>query len=380
MKIGLLGMGTVGGGVYELASEMECLQVVKALCRHPSASFMTSDMARISDDCSIETVVEAIGGLEPAFEYAKKALESGKNLVTANKLLVSVHGPELDALARERGVGFLFGAACGGGIPFLQNLRNTRRVDRIDSVGGILNGTTNFMLDMMHSKDMDYFEALSLAQSLGYAEREPASDVLGLDSARKLVLAVMVGMGKMIDADDIPSFGIASIRREDIAFARRMGREFRLCAKASCRNGFIEASVLPELVLPSNRECAVRGNLNLAWLRGERCGTLWLSGQGAGRLPTASNVLRDVVSLEEGNLHMLDEKLGRAAVDVSETIERFYLRVGKDERLDGVRVEKDFCEGDFRFVETAPSSLKMMMDRFGNRSDLMIARIREDDR
>ena len=185
MKIGLLGMGTVGGGVRELAERLPDVKIARILERVHTRPEMTNHIEDILRDDSISLIVETMGGLHPAYEFAVQSLESGRHFVTANKLLVSAYGRELQALARRRGVGFLFGAACGGGIPYLSNLAAAREGDHILRVGGILNGTTNYILDAMQTRGLDYAAALREAQALGYAEQDPTSDVEGLDTLRK---------------------------------------------------------------------------------------------------------------------------------------------------------------------------------------------------
>ena len=199
MKIGLLGMGT---GVYEIAQSLPDVDVKWVLEKRFQAAYITDDINVILSDPEIELVVETMGGLHPAYEFASSVLESGKHFVTANKLLVSAYGVELTKLAKEKGVAFLYGAACGGGIAYLANLTIARGIDRITALGGILNGTTNYILDSMQSKGGDYAAALSEAQQLGYAERDPSSDVDGLDTQRKLILASAVGFDTWFKPED----------------------------------------------------------------------------------------------------------------------------------------------------------------------------------
>ena len=173
MKIGLLGMGTIGAGVYEIAQTLSDVDVKKVLEIRFKADYITDDINVILSDPEIELVVETMGGLHPAYEFATQVLESGKHFVTANKLLVSAYWSELTALAKRKGVAFLYGAACGGGIAYLANLTIARGIDNITALGGILNGTTNYILDAMQSKGLDYADVLKEAQALGYAERDP---------------------------------------------------------------------------------------------------------------------------------------------------------------------------------------------------------------
>ncbi|MDY3279968.1 MAG: homoserine dehydrogenase, partial [Eubacteriales bacterium] len=188
MQVAVLGFGTVGRSVYEMLADAPGLTPGPVLVRKgkEDAPFKLSDMAQLLARRDVAAVAEALVGVEPAYAYVTAALNAGKHVVTANKALVAAHGPELAALAREKGVGFLFSAACGGGVPFLQNLALAARSDRVTAIGGILNGTTNFMLDAMQRKQLDYAQALSEAQQLGYAEADPTADVSGLDSLRKI--------------------------------------------------------------------------------------------------------------------------------------------------------------------------------------------------
>ena len=238
MKIGLLGMGTIGSGVFEISQNLSGVECKKVLEKRFQAEYITDNIEGIVKDPEIELVVETMGGLHPAYEFAVHVLENKKHFVTANKLLVSVYGPELTALAKANGVGFLYGAACGGGIAYLANLEIARGIDRITSLGGILNGTTNYILDSMQSKGMDYAQALSEAQALGYAERDPSSDVDGLDTQRKLILSCAVGFDSYIKPEDIPTFGIRNVRSEDIAWGKEHSMVLRLCAAMSGEGTF----------------------------------------------------------------------------------------------------------------------------------------------
>ena len=187
MKVAVLGYGTVGAGVYSMLSDAPGMEAGPVIVRPGKAveSFMVSDAALIFGDPTVDAVVETLGGLDPAYSYGMRALEAGKHFITANKVMVASHGLELAALAREKGAAFLFSAACGGGVPFLHNLALSAETDRIEAVSGILNGTTNYMLDAMQRRGLSYGDALREAQSLGYAESDPTADVSGLDALRK---------------------------------------------------------------------------------------------------------------------------------------------------------------------------------------------------
>ena len=197
MKAAVLGYGTVGAGVYSMLSDAPGMEAGPVLVRPGKAveNFMVSDAALIFGDPTVDAVVETLGGLDPAYSYGMRALEAGKHFITANKAMVAAHGLELAALAREKGAAFLFSAACGGGVPFLHNLALSAETNRIETVSGILNGTTNYMLDAMQRRGLSYGDALREAQSLGYAESDPTADVSGLDALRKMQLACAVAFG-----------------------------------------------------------------------------------------------------------------------------------------------------------------------------------------
>ena len=200
MKVAVLGFGTVGQGVYEMLHHAKGLEAGPVLVRpgKKDADFKVTTIEAITGDPSVDAVVEVLGGIEPACSWVSAALKAKKHVVTANKALVAAHGPELAALARENGVALLFSAACGGGVPFLHNLALACQSDEVLSVGGILNGTTNYMLDAMQSRGADYADVLKDAQALGYAEADPTADVSGLDALRKIMLACAVAFEKLI--------------------------------------------------------------------------------------------------------------------------------------------------------------------------------------
>ena len=199
MKVAVLGFGTVGQGVYGMLAHSKGLEPGPVLVRagKDNEPWKVADMNAIVSDASVGAVAEVMGGVEPAFSYCAMALKAGKHVVTSNKALVAARGIELAEIAREHGAAFLFSAACGGGVPFLHNLSLAVLSDRIESLGGILNGTTNYMLDAMQRRSLDYGAALADAQKLGYAEADPAADVSGLDALRKIMLGCAVGFDEI---------------------------------------------------------------------------------------------------------------------------------------------------------------------------------------
>ena len=219
MKIGLLGFGVVGRGVYDLTADRDDIQVAKVICLEdislPDAE-VTKDFNAILTDDSIDTVVEAMGGLHPAYEFVRASIEAGKNIVTSNKALMATFYDELIPLAMEKGVLIRCTAAVGGGIGWLSELERARRSQTITQVGGIMNGTCNYILDSMTRLGQDYDEALAQAQKLGYAEANPTTDVDGIDTWHKVILSSNIGFGISLQTDSVPAAGIRHIRAEDV--------------------------------------------------------------------------------------------------------------------------------------------------------------------
>ena len=296
MRIGLLGFGVVGRGVYDLTVEREDMQVAKVLCLEeinlPDAE-ATKDIASIVNDDTIDTVVEAMGGLHPAYEFVRAAIEAGKNVVTSNKALVASFYDELIPLAAEKGVSFRCTAAVGGGIGWLSELERARRIQTLQQVGGIMNGTCNYILDSMTRLGLSYDEALKQAQSLGYAEANPSTDVDGIDTWHKVILSANIGFGVSLEKDSVPAAGIRNIRAEDVANFTAHGAVCKLISTARMNDGKISAYVQPTLVRVGEPESAVPANYNLITLVGSASGRMSFYGQGAGRYPTAYNVVQD---------------------------------------------------------------------------------------
>ena len=330
MKIALLGYGTVGVGVYEMirsVPELECRYVLVRSGKERE-SYMVSDLRTIVDDPTVEAVAEVMGGLEPAFSYAQAVLSAGKHFITANKALVAAHGSELAALARQKGCAFLFSAACGGGVPFLHNLSAASGTDEILSVSGILNGTTNYMLDAIQSRGMTYAEALSDAQALGYAEADPTADVSGLDALRKVVLASAVAY-KKLPVGGFAMEGIESFTAEDAAALKARHLVCRLVGEALPCGDTVSALVEPVVFPESAVECSVVKNFNLARYQGKNCGPMYFIGQGAGRWPTASAVVRDLRFAALGLREMMSAECRAVQADCSRRTRKYYVRISE---------------------------------------------------
>jgi len=360
MKVAVLGFGTVGKGVYDMLRTCPLFEAGPVLVRKGKAdeAFKVDSLEAILADKSVDAVAEVMGGVEPAFFYCAEALKAGKQVVTSNKALVAAKGIELNKLAIENGVGFLFSAACGGAVPFLHNLELARQSDEIISLGGILNGTTNFMLDKMQSEGMDYGDVLKEAQALGYAEADPTADVTGLDALRKIMLGCAVAYD-ILPTDGLLNEGIDSLKAADVEDFQRKGLTCRLLAKGGLANGKLFAYVQPVLVKSDAPECAVKKNFNMAKYIGKNSGQIVLMGQGAGRYPTASAVVRDLECLRFGQKVMMHAECKEVAADNAGCVCSYYVRLPKAFAA-GLELESFVEDGELVRGITKPVSVQGM--------------------
>ena len=356
MKIGLLGFGVVGRGVYDLTAERDDVQVAKVVCLEdvslPDAE-VTKDFKSVLEDDTIDTVVEAMGGLHPAYEFVKAALEAGKHVVTSNKALVATFYDELIPLAAAKGVCFRCTAAVGGGIGWLSELERARRMQTIHTVGGIMNGTCNYILDSMTRLGLTYEDALSQAQALGYAEANPSTDVDGIDTWHKLILSSNIAFGISVESDSVPAAGIRHITAQDIATFKERGYVCKLVSTGVLEDGKLDAFVQPTLFTKEAVEAAVPANFNLITLIGSASDRMSFYGQGAGRYPTAYNVIQDCADVIRGN-GFYSPYGGKMAADNDKCL-CYYVRGDKDNWLEGVAQEA-WGEG----VLTKPVSVKQL--------------------
>lgn len=361
MKVAVLGFGTVGKGIYDMLRTSSLLEAGPVLVRagKVDAEYKVDSIEAICADESVDAVAEAMGGVDMAYACARRVICAGKHFVTSNKALVAARGIELAALARENGVGFLFSAACGGAVPFLHNLELARQNDEILSLGGILNGTTNYMLDMMQTNGVDYDAALKDAQALGYAEADPTADVSGLDALRKIMLACAVAYDMLPDGG-LCSEGIDSLRAHDVEDIKRRGLTCRLLARGG-RNedGSVYAFVQPVLLPSDAPECAVKKNFNMAKYLGQNSGQIVLMGQGAGRYPTASAVIRDIECLVHGQREMMHAPCRSVEADNAHAMCRYYVRLPLALK-DKIACESVQEDGAFVRAVTAPISVLAM--------------------
>lgn len=329
MRIGLLGFGTVGRGVYDILSDREDISVGAVLCRRDLGGISartTRDMADIIADPEIDTVVEAMGGLHPAYEYVEAALKAGKNVVTSNKYLLCRYYRELTALAKAHGATIRGTAAVGGGIPWLTNLERASRVDRIKKISGIMNGTTNYIMDAMNRRDVDFGEVLASAQELGYAEADPSADIDGWDIQRKLIISAGVAFGVCLSEEDVPVFGIRSVTAADIRRFRARGLTCKLIASAEKLTDSVAAYVEPKLLTAEAIEASVPANYNLISFEGEYAGKQSFFGQGAGRYPTAYNVVQDLADIASGVRGFYTDHFLAAATNNAGALHKYYVR------------------------------------------------------
>ena len=312
-EIAVLGHGVVGSGVLEVLlthkdsiakrakEEIHVKRILdlREFPQLPYSGLFTKDFQEILDDPEIKIVVEVMGGLEPAFSYTKACLEKGKSVVTSNKELVAQKGAELLALAQKNNLNFLFEASVGGGIPIIRPLTSCLAQDEIDEIAGILNGTTNFILTKMIREQTSFADALALAQKLGYAERNPSADVDGHDACRKICILASLCFGKHIYPEFVHTEGIRSVTLEDVAYAEDWGGVIKLIGRAKRVPGNsdgILAMVSPALISKECQLASVDDVFNGILVRAEATGDVVFYGRGAGKLPTASAVIADVVN------------------------------------------------------------------------------------
>ena len=313
IKVALLGVGTVGTGVYKLiqrrtdvmvrtiGAEMEVSKIlVHNLDKQREgidASLLTDNWQEIINDPEIQIVVEVMGGIEPARTMILEALHAGKHVVTANKDLLAAHGKELLDAAEEKHCDLLFEAAVAGGIPIIRPLKQCLAGNEIDEVIGIVNGTTNYILTKMFEENMSFEEALAKATELGYAEADPTADVEGLDAGRKVAIMASIAFHSRVVFDDVYTEGITKITADDIAYAKEFDSVIKLLGVAHNTEGGIEVGVYPMLLNKEHPLASVRDSFNAVFVHGDAVDDAMFYGRGAGELPTASAVMGDIIDV-----------------------------------------------------------------------------------
>ena len=368
-KIALLGMGTVGGGVYEIIERQKeempfkigaALEVVKVLVRNKAkyadripAEKLTDVWEDVIGDDSIDIVVEVMGGIEPARTYIKAALEKGKHVVTANKDLMAMHGHELLELAGEHHCDLLFEAAVAGGIPIIRPLKQCLAGNNITEIMGIINGTTNFILTKMKEDGMDFGEALQLATDLGYAEADPTADIEGYDAGRKLAIMASIAFHTSVTFDDVFTEGITKITAKDMRYAKEMGCSIKLLGIAKNTETGIEVKVHPTMIPENHPLAAVNDSFNAVFVHGDAVDDAMFYGRGAGALPTGSAVVGDIMDVARNMLFHCNGRIGCSCYknlsikQIGDTTSRYYIRMRLEDRagtlaaMAGVFAEND---------------------------------------
>lgn len=374
-KVAVLGYGTVGSGVVEVLNTNKDLIKERALeeisIRYvldlkefpgtPVEKLIVHDFEQIVNDEEVDVVVEVMGGIEPANTFVRRSLEAGKSVVTSNKALVAKHGAELLKTAKEHQVNFLFEASVGGGIPIIRSLNNALTGDEIEEITGILNGTTNYMMTKMFYDGADYNEVLKEAQDNGYAERNPEADVEGYDACRKIAILSSIISGKYVDFEEIYTEGITRMTVRDILYAKKMGMTIKLLASAKREDDCVSAIVAPFLLLPSHPLYNIDGVFNSVFVKGNMLGDAMFYGSGAGKLPTASAVVGDIVDVVKNKgrnvmASWTEEKLELKSK--GDTKRKFFVRMSGDK-------EELLSKVEAAFGPVTVITLKDVTDEFG---------------
>ena len=381
VNIAVMGYGTVGSGVVEVlnlnhsvitqragdAINVKYVLDLRDFPGDPIQEKIIHDFETIVNDPEIRIVVEVMGGIEPAYTFVKRCLEAGKSVATSNKALVAKHGAELLSIARERNINFLFEASVGGGIPIIRALNSSMTADVIEEITGILNGTTNYMLTKMFYEGADYDEVLKEAQDKGYAERIPEADVEGYDACRKIAILSSLISGQQVDFEDIYTEGITKVSRKDMMYAKKMGMTIKLLASSKRHGNHLHAIVSPALLGKEHPLYNVDDVFNAVFVRGNVLGDAMFYGSGAGKLPTASAVVADVVD-EVKHLHRnimtmwKSEKL--ELLPIEDTSRRFFIRFRGT--LQDLQEKVENCFGPGKVV-----SVPELEDEFGYMTELM---------
>lgn len=365
MVIGLLGFGTVGGGVYELLNHRKDITkditvkyVLDRYIHDEISAVSTTDFNDIINDDEVDTVVELMGGIHPAYEYVTAALEKGKNVITANKHLISKYYDELTKKAMVSNVALRYTAAVGGGIPWLVNLRRARRLSTIYEITGIFNGTTNFILDAMHTKGADFSVVLKEAQELGFAEANPSSDIDGLDVQRKIIISANIAFGAVFKKQDVNVFGVRNVSAEDIKTFEDKNLICKLIASAYNKNGKYSVFAEPTLVCNNSLEASVHESYNLITFDGEYVGRESFYGHGAGRYPTAYTVAQDCIDVSAAENDFALNSFTDCTPDNSAISHCYYVRTSKPTEWLNSVTEEVWGKG----VKTKPVPVSQMFE------------------
>lgn len=346
LKLGILGMGTVASGLVNII-EMNNTKFTKILCKEIKVQKVlvknikkkrdinipqevyTTDPYEVINDKDVQILVELIGGIDPALEYIKAALNNKKHVVTANKALIATHGEELEMLAQKNKVRLMYEASVGGGIPIINTMNESLFANEFDEIVGIINGTTNYILTQMTERGLEFDQAVKEAQDLGFAEADPSSDVDGDDAAFKLAILSTIAFGQSIHMNDVSKEGITKISKEDINYAKELGYNIKLLATALKSENEIELKVHPAFIHSGHPLSTVKNEFNAVLLKGNAVGEIMLYGRGAGSLPTGSAVLGDIITIAKNidNIVIDSESIKEKKYKiVNKALNRYYIR------------------------------------------------------
>ncbi|MDD4781325.1 MAG: homoserine dehydrogenase [Tissierellia bacterium] len=345
VKLGILGMGTVASGLVNII-EFNKSKVVNNLNKeliinkvlvnnldkernvNLQKEVYTTDAYEVINDKNVEIIVELIGGINPAYEYIKAALNNKKHVVTANKALIATHGSELENIAFKNNVKLMYEASVGGGIPILNTMRENLCANELESVFGIINGTTNYILTQMTENELDYDQAVKEAQKLGFAEADPSSDVDGDDAAYKLSILASLAFGQKINVKDITKEGITKISKQDIINAKELGYNIKLLASGIKKDNKIELSVHPSFIPENHPLSTVKNEFNAVFLKGNAVGEIMLYGKGAGSLPTGSAVLGDIMYIVKySDKEAVNNENKQKYIIENKAVKQYYIRM-----------------------------------------------------
>ena len=373
-NVAILGFGTVGSGVYEMLCQnaekiekalgfpikVKYILDIRDFSDRDDAHIFTKDFNVILEDSEIDIIAEVIGGVHPAYDFTKAALLAGKSVVTSNKELVAKKGCELLKIAKENNINYLFEASVGGGIPLINPVHNCLAANKIEEIGGILNGTTNYILTEMFEKGRTFDEALKNAQELGYAERNPEADVEGIDACRKISILMSLITGKFCDSEKIHTEGITKIDEKDVAYAEKLDSVIKLVAYGKNTEDGIFAAVAPAMIKNENPLSSVRSVFNAAYVKGNAVGKVMFYGRGAGKMPTASAVVADIfdVAKSSDNKGYFWEEEG-SFIPFEKMKESYFVRIAKKDeaKAKSLFYEDAFCclsEEDDEFAVITP--------------------------
>lgn len=365
--VAVLGYGTVGSGVFEIINKNNAvlkenikddIQVkyvldLREFPGDPVSKVLVHDFDTILNDKDVSIVVETMGGVNPAYDFTKKALEAGKSVCTSNKELVATHGHELMQIAESKGINYMFEASCGGGIPIIRPLYTSLTAEVIEEITGIMNGTTNYILSKMDAEGADFAEVLKEAQEKGYAEKNPEADIEGYDPCRKISILSSIAYGKQMDYNDVYTEGITKITADDFKYAKKIGARIKLFGTSTNSEDGISAMVAPYMIGVSNPLYSVVDVFNAIFVKGNMLGDSMYYGSGAGKLPTASAVVGDVVDMarhpnETVNKTWSSEKIELIPMDKVKN--SFFVRVKGRVDNEGKQVKDIF--GVDSFIQT----------------------------